>query len=68
MDECQQQKHTQHAPTTKTECDYFNGWIKKCHICENLTKGGEPPSDIAGKAEEEDELVCKEALEVLTDW
>ena len=25
--ECQQQKHTQHAPSTKTECDYLNGWI-----------------------------------------
>ena len=24
-----QQKHTQHAPSTKTECDYLNGWIKK---------------------------------------
>ena len=24
-----QQKHTQHAPFTKTECDYLNVWIKK---------------------------------------
>ena len=22
--ECRQQKHTQHAPSTKTECDYLN--------------------------------------------
>ena len=22
-------KHTQHAPSTKTECDYLNDWIKK---------------------------------------
>ena len=22
------QKHTQHAPSTKTECDYLHGWIK----------------------------------------
>ena len=29
MGECRQQKHTQHAPSTKTECDYLNGWIKK---------------------------------------
>ena len=29
MGECQQQKHTQHAPSTKMECDYLNGWIKK---------------------------------------
>ena len=28
---CQQQKHTQHALSTKTECDYLNGWIKKTH-------------------------------------
>ena len=27
--ECRQQKHTQHAPSTKTECDYLHGWIKK---------------------------------------
>ena len=27
--ECRQQKHTQHAPFTKTECDYLNGWITK---------------------------------------
>ena len=29
MGECRQQKHTQHAPSTKTECDYLNGWIRK---------------------------------------
>ena len=27
--ECWQQKHTHHALSTKTECDYLNGWIKK---------------------------------------
>ena len=26
---CRQQKHTHHAPSTKTKCDYLNGWIKK---------------------------------------
>ena len=31
--ECRQQKHTQHAPSTKTECDYLNGHIRK-----NLSK------------------------------
>ena len=37
------QKHTQYAPSTKTECDYLNGWIKKKngHICKNLIKNGE---------------------------
>ena len=29
MGECWQQKHTQHAPSMKMECDYLNGWIKK---------------------------------------
>ena len=27
--EDQQQKHTQHSPSMKRECDYLNGWIKK---------------------------------------
>ena len=27
--ECRQQKHTQHAPSMKTECDYLYGWLKK---------------------------------------
>ena len=27
--ECQQQKSTQYAPSTKTEYDYLNGWFKK---------------------------------------
>ena len=27
--EWRQQKHTQHALSTKTECDCLNGWIKK---------------------------------------
>ena len=27
--ECRQQQHTQQAPSTKTECDYLYGWIKK---------------------------------------
>ena len=36
-------KNTQHAPSTKTECDYLNGWIKKKdHIRKNLTQSGEP--------------------------
>ena len=35
MGECRQQKHTQHAPSTKTECDYLNGWIKNVHIRKN---------------------------------
>ena len=29
MGECRQQKHIQHAPSKKVECDYLYGWIKK---------------------------------------
>ena len=32
-----QQKHTQHAPSTKTECGYLNGRIRK-----NIIQNGEP--------------------------
>ena len=35
-------KHPQHAQSTKTECDYLNGWIKNDHIRKNLTQNGEP--------------------------
>ena len=40
--------HIQHAPSMKTECDYFNGWIKNSHIHKNLTKMVNP-RDIAGE-------------------
>ena len=30
-DECWHQKHIQHAPSTRTECDFLCGWIKKKH-------------------------------------
>ena len=40
--ECWQQKHAQHAPSTRTKCDYLNGWIKNGYIHKNLTKTGEP--------------------------
>ena len=46
--ECRQQKHTQHAPSAKTECDYLNDWIKNGHIHKNLTKTVNP-RDIAGE-------------------
>ena len=42
--ECRQQKHTQHAPSTKTECDYLTGWIKKKTVtyAKISPKKGEP--------------------------
>ena len=41
MGECWRQKHIKHAPPTKTEYDYLNGWIKNGHIRKNLTQNGE---------------------------
>ena len=35
--ECRQQKHTQDAPSIKTECEYLYGHIRK-----NVTQNGEP--------------------------
>ena len=55
-DESRQQKHTQHAPSTKTECDCLYGWlIKKGHICK-ITIKMVNPRDIAENAEEEEEF------------
>ena len=42
MCECRQQKHTQHASSTKTDCDYLYGWIINSHIRKNLPQNGEP--------------------------
>ena len=43
MGECRQQKHTQHAPSMKTECNYLNGWIKKTVTYAKISpKSGEP--------------------------
>ena len=55
--QCWQQKHTQHVPSTKMECDYLYGWIKKKngHICTNLTQKMVNSRDIAGNTEEEEE-------------
>ena len=36
MGECQEQKHP--APSTKMECDYLYGWIKKKSHTQNHTK------------------------------
>ena len=47
--ECRQQKHTQHAPSTKTECDYLNGWIKKRSHTQKSHPKVVNPRDIAGE-------------------
>ena len=58
MGECQQEKHNQHAPSMKMECDYLNDWNKKikrkvtyAKISPKMMK----PKDIAGEQEEEEE-------------
>ena len=55
--ECWQQ-HTQHAKSTKTECDYLYGPsnLRNVHIRKNLTKMVNS-KDIAGNAEKEEENV-----------
>ena len=47
--ECRQQKHTQHSPATKTECDYLNGWIKKRSHTQKSHPKVVNPRDIAGE-------------------
>ena len=54
MGECQQQKHTQHAPAMKTECDYLYGWIKMVTYTKISPKMVNP-RDITGNTEEEEE-------------
>ena len=63
MGECRQPKHTQHAPSTKTECDYHNGWVykqtnkqkKKPVTYSKISPKLVNPRDIAGEREEEEE-------------
>ena len=52
--ERRQQKHTQHAPSTKTKCDYLNFGLENGHRHKNLTRNGESQRD-SWKAEEEEE-------------
>ena len=54
MGECQLQKHTQHAPLTKTKCDFIYGRIKNNgHVGKTHIKNGEP-RNLGGNAEEEE--------------
>ena len=57
--EFRQQKNTQHAPSTKTECDYRYGWMKKKKTklvrYTKISLEMVNPRDIAGNAEEEEE-------------
>ena len=42
-------KHTQHAPSAKTECGYLNGWIKKRSHTQKSHPKVVNPTDIAGE-------------------
>ena len=48
-------KHTQHAPSTKTVCDYLYGWAKKMVTYAKISQKMVNPRDIAGNAEEEED-------------
>ena len=55
-------KHTQHAPSTKTECDYLYGWILKKKQKQTVTDAKISSKmvilrDVAGKAEEEEQQI-----------
>ena len=45
--------HTQHAPYTKMEYDYLNGWIKKMATYTQISPKMVNPRDIGGNADEE---------------
>ena len=59
--ECRQQKHTQHAPSTKMECKYLCGWVikkkKKKVAYAKISPKMVNPRGLAGNAEEEEEFV-----------
>ena len=49
MGECWQEKHTQHAPSTKMECDYLNSWIKQQSLTQKSSPKMVNPRDLAGE-------------------
>ena len=64
--EYQQQKHTQHAPSTKTECDYLYGLIKQLVTNAKVRPKIVNPRNIAGnteKQEDEDLYLLFECLQ-----
>ena len=56
--ECRQQKHAQHAPSTKMECDYLNGWIKKRSHMQKSHPKVVNPRDIAGERKNKTKQNC----------
>ena len=66
--ECRQQKHTQHAPSTKTVCDYLNGWIKETDTYAKISPKMVNPRDLAGDTEEEKKIVHSWSTDPKFDW
>ena len=55
LGEYRQPKHTQHALSMKTECDYLYGWIKKTVTYAEMSPKMVNPRDKAGNTEEEED-------------
>ena len=53
-------KHTQHALSTKTECDYLNGWIKKRSHTQKSHPKVVNPRDIAGERQKKNKNKTKQ--------
>ena len=68
MGECWQQKHTQHAPSTKMECDYLNGWIKKRSHTQKSHPKVVNPRDIAGERQKKKKKKKKIPVKSATEW
>ena len=58
--ECRQQKHTQHALSTKTECDFLQGWIKKRSHMQKSHPKVVNPRDIAGERKKQKQNKTKQ--------
>ena len=69
MDECRQQKHTQHAPSMNMEYDYLYVWVKSWSHKQTSLQQLVDPRDLAGNAKEEGkEDEEEEDLQLLFWW
>ena len=59
-------KHFQHAPSTKTECDYLNGWIKKQAHTQKSHAKVVNPRDIAGERKKKKKKSTKKGEKKVT--
>ena len=59
-------KHTQHAPSTKTECDYLNGWIKKRSHTQKSQPKAVNARDIDGERKKKDPKMAYAEIQDIT--